>query len=86
MIRTGNPLDVLTVLELIGLMFSKPIRALPTNGAEGVDDVNNILALPDLQSRVLEIHPRIAPLVAAGEADILYDPFTFQVLIAFRRK
>lgn len=54
------------------------------NGAEGVDDVNNILAPTSLQRRVLEHHPRIAPLVLSGEVDILYDPFTFQVLMAFR--
>jgi hypothetical protein len=56
------------------------------NGAEGVDDVNNILAPASLQKRVLELHPRMIPVVASGQADILYDPFTFQVIAAFRTK
>jgi hypothetical protein len=54
------------------------------NGAEGVDEVNNILAPPSLQKRVLELHPRMISAVNSGKADILYDPFTFQVLAAFR--
>lgn len=54
------------------------------NGAEGIDDVNNILAPASLQKRVLELHPRMIPAVTSGEADILYDPFTFQVIAAFR--
>lgn len=53
------------------------------NGAEGVDEVNNILAPTSLQRRVLEHHPGIAPLVVSGQVDILYDPFTFQVIAAF---
>lgn len=56
------------------------------NGAEGVDEVNNILAPTSLQNRVLEHSPGIAPMVMSGKVDILYDPFTFQVIAAFRHE
>jgi hypothetical protein len=56
------------------------------NGAESVDREGNILALPSMIRRVLETHPGITADVKSGKADVLYDPLTFQVILAFKAK
>lgn len=55
-------------------------------GAQGIDDVGNILAPPSLQKRVFSAHPRIISDVRSGKTDILYDPLTYQVIAASRTK
>ncbi len=56
------------------------------SGAEEIDDVGNIIAPLSLQKKALEIHPGIREKVELGEWDILYDPFTYQVIAAVRAK
>jgi hypothetical protein len=56
------------------------------NGAEGVDREGNILAPLSLIRRALEAHPSVAADVRSGRADVLYDPLTYQVILAFKPK